>query len=172
MCCGTIRCGSLSQVGSWFDRESSPKPDFGGVLRQSAGAWTGTLPQGAPVANSTVEWSGVRWIMLIGPPPADATERQVLIAHEAWHRIQDQLGIPAVESSCAHLETERGRYLMRLELRALATAMRSRGAEVTTQEGASVLPASTTTSLAHAPPTTTSVTTMGPMPIRTQVEPA
>jgi hypothetical protein len=47
--------------------------------------------------------------------------------HEAWHRIQASIGLPAQEANAAHLETERGRYFMRLELRALATAMLSNG---------------------------------------------
>jgi hypothetical protein len=85
------------------------------------------LPQGVPIANTTVDWGGVRWIMVVGPLPEDATERRVLIAHEAWHRAQASIGLPMQSPNAAHLETERGRYLMRLELHALATAMLSNG---------------------------------------------
>lgn len=124
---GVSLCGPVIIIEPSTRAAFANQADFGGVLHQSDGDWTGTLPEGAPVANSTVEWSGVRWIMLMGPPPADQTERRVLIAHEAWRRVQDQIGLAAAASTCAHLETERGRYLIRLELRALATAMRSRG---------------------------------------------
>ena len=125
---GVSLCGPVIIVDPNTRAAFASQADFGGVLSQAGGDWTGTLPPGVPVANSTVEWSGVRWIMVMGPPPANETDRRVLIAHEAWRRIQDQIGLPAATSTCAHLETERGRYLMRLELRALATAMRSRGA--------------------------------------------
>jgi len=92
-----------------------------------AGGWVGTLPARVPVANTTVDWGGVRWIMVVGPLPEDATARRVLVAHEAWHRVQTSIGFPMQNVNPAHLETERGRYLMRLELRALATAMLSNG---------------------------------------------
>jgi hypothetical protein len=65
--------------------------------------------------------------MVLSPLPEDAAERRVLLAHEAWHRVQADIGMPAQEGANAHLATERGRTLMRLELRALATALRSRG---------------------------------------------
>lgn len=91
----------------------------------STGGWVGVLPAGVPVANTTVEWGGVRWIMVLGPLPEDAAQRRVLVMHEAWHRAQDSIGLPMQNANAAHLETERGRYLLRLELRALATAMLS-----------------------------------------------
>ncbi len=49
-----------------------------------------------------------------------------MLAHEAWHRVQDSIGLPQAPSTCAHLESEQGRYLLRLEMRALSVAMRSR----------------------------------------------
>jgi len=79
-----------------------------------------------PIANATVNWDGVQWIMVMAPLPQDAIERRVLIAHEAWHRAQNSLNLAARNVDAPHLETERGRILMRLELRALSTAMRSR----------------------------------------------
>jgi hypothetical protein len=98
------------------------------MLAQWGDGWVGTLPQGVPAANTTVQWSGVRWVMVLGPLPQDAEQRRVLVAHEAWHRVQEQIGLGAQRSDCAHLESERGRYFMRLELRALASALRSRAA--------------------------------------------
>jgi len=102
--------------------------DDAGVLSLTAdGGWAGVLPEGAPIANTTVNWGGVRWIMVVGPLPEDATARRVLIMHEAWHRLQESIGLPMHNVNAAHLETERGRHLMRLELRALSTAMMSSG---------------------------------------------
>jgi hypothetical protein len=65
--------------------------------------------------------------MVVGPLPEDATERRVLVAHEAWHRIHASINLPMQNVNAEHLETERGRYLMRLELRALSTAVLSNG---------------------------------------------
>ncbi len=120
-------CGPLIVVDPATHRVWASQADDGRLLTSlNDGGWTGVLPQGVPVANTTVTWSGVRWIMLIGPLPQDATQRRVLVAHEAWHRIQEQIALALQPSDAAHLETERGRYFMRLELRALATALRSR----------------------------------------------
>src|SRR5262245_32217662 len=120
-------CGPLLVVNPATRAVWASQADSGGVLTAlSDGGWRGVLPQGVPVANTTVTWSGVRWIMVVGPLPEDAAQRRVLVAHEAWHRIQEQIALAAQASDATHLESERGRYFMRLELRALSTALRSR----------------------------------------------
>lgn len=124
---GADLCGPLIIVDPATRQAWASQTDYEGVLQPGGGGWTGVLPAGVPVANSSVEWSGVRWIMLLAPLPDDAEQRRVLIAHEAWHRAQAAIGLAAQGSDASHLETERGRYFMRLELRALATAMLSRG---------------------------------------------
>lgn len=102
--------------------------DNTGVLNDYGAGWVGTLPADVLVANTAVDWAGKRWTMLLAPLPDDAIERRVLLAHEAWHRIQPQLGLDGQRSADAlHLDEERGRVLLRLEYRALATALRSRG---------------------------------------------
>ena len=124
----TSLCGPLIVVDGRTREVWATQRDNTGVLTLTPdGGWVGTLPAGVPVANTTVDWGGVRWIMVVGPLPEDATARRVLVAHEAWHRVQTSIGLPMQNVNAAHLETERGRYLMRLELRALATAMLSNG---------------------------------------------
>lgn len=124
----TSLCGPLLVVDANTRQVWATQRDNLGVLTLTAGGgWVGTLPQGVPVANTTVEWAGVQWIMVIGPLPEDATARRVLIAHESWHRVQNSIGFPMQDALAAHLESERGRYLLRLEMRALSTAMLSNG---------------------------------------------
>lgn len=124
---GATLCGPVIVVDPASRAVWASDQDQEGILDSNGDGWTGVLPAGVPIANTSVEWAGVRWIMLMGPLPANQTDRRVLVAHEAWHRVQDQIGLAAADCSCAHLETERGRTLMRAEMRALATALRSRG---------------------------------------------
>lgn len=120
-------CGPLLAVDPATRSAWASQADEGGVLRPASdGGWVGVLPQDVPVANTAVTWSGVRWIMVMAPLPGDATQRRVLVAHEAWHRIQEQIALAARSAEALHLETERGRYFLRLEMRALAVALRSR----------------------------------------------
>ena len=124
---GVDLCGPLMVVDPATRRVWTSIPDSAGLLQQSGGGWVGGLPVGVTAANTTTEWAGVRWIQVLEPLPADETHRRVLLAHEAWHRAQAQLGLAAQPSNCAHLDSERARLLMRLEFRALGTAMRSNG---------------------------------------------
>lgn len=55
----------------------------------------------------------------------DPYSQVALITHEAFHRIQDALDLSASDQPNAHLDTENGRLWFRLELRALARALRS-----------------------------------------------
>jgi hypothetical protein len=124
---GVSLCGSLIVADPTTRAVWAAQPDAQNVLQRAGAGWMGVLPAGAPIANASVEWGGVRWIMVVAPLPADRTDLRVLVAHEAWHRAQDALGLPQRPSDCGHLETEEGRHLLRLEFRALSTALRSRG---------------------------------------------
>ena len=120
-------CGPLLVVNPETRSAWASQADAGGVLRRAnEGGWVGVLPPDVPVANSAVTWSSTRWIMVMAPLPQDATQRRVLVAHEAWHRIQEQIALAGRTADASHLETERGRYFLRLEMRALAVALRSR----------------------------------------------
>jgi hypothetical protein len=124
---GVSLCGPLLVADPATRAVWASDPDHEGRLTPSGEGWIGTLPAGLGIANTGLDWAGQRWIMVVAPLPADAVERRVLLAHEAWHRVQDQIGFAAREHPNAHLTTERGRVLLRLEMRALATALRSRG---------------------------------------------
>jgi hypothetical protein len=124
---GADLCGPLMVVDPATRRVWTSQRDAAGLLQPAGAGWIGGLPVGVPVANTTIEWAGVRWIQLLAPLPADPTHRRVLLAHEAWHRVQLAIGLAAQPSDCAHLERERARTLMRLEFRALGTALRSSG---------------------------------------------
>jgi hypothetical protein len=124
---GVSLCGPLLVVDPASRAAWASAPDGLRVFRSTGAGWMGTLPDGVPIANTTVEWAGQRWIMVVAPLPQSAEDRRVLVAHEAWHRAQRELGLTPRDAANAHLETERGRYWMRLELRALGAALRSNG---------------------------------------------
>ncbi|HWA00743.1 MAG TPA: hypothetical protein VG841_10565 [Caulobacterales bacterium] len=124
---GLSLCGPLLVVEGAPRAAWANQQDAAGVLTRDGAGWRGVLPDGIPVANTSIEWGGQRWIMVVAPLPEDDVELRVLVAHEAWHRIQSALGLAAQNSTCAHLETERGRYLLRLELRALRQALQASG---------------------------------------------
>lgn len=124
---GVSLCGPLMVADPVTRRVWTSDPDELGVLEQSGLGWVGALPPEVAVANTTLDWAGVRWIQVMAPLPADRDERRVLLAHEAWHRAQTAVGLAAQPSNAAHLEEERARVLMRLEFRALGIALRSAG---------------------------------------------
>ncbi len=84
---------------------------------------TTTVPDSIGIANTGVDWDGQRWTMVMWPLPQGVIPRRALLAHESFHRIQQDLGLPANNPSNAHLDTADGRALLRLEWRALARAL-------------------------------------------------
>jgi len=98
--------------------------DSGGLLVQNGIVWTGTLLPEVQIANTSLEWSGVRWTMVIWSALSGSVyDRGKLLMHESLHRIQPELGFPAESPANAHLDGEQGRIWLRLEMRALAEAM-------------------------------------------------
>src|SRR5262249_14279429 len=96
-------------------------------LKSSGDVFAGKLPAQVNVANTAVEWAGVKWTMVIWPLPADQFDRAGLMLHELWHRIQDQIGFHGAESANNHLDSMEGRVWLQLEWRALDSALNSRG---------------------------------------------
>ncbi len=105
------------------------RADPEGRLKREGEVWVGTLPDSESVANTATDWSGGRWTMLIWPLPEDQDRRASLMLHELFHRVQDDLGLPAANPDNAHLDEMAGRLWLRLELEALRAALESEGQE-------------------------------------------
>lgn len=106
----------------------SAVPDSAGVLRREGAFYSGKLPDAVPVANTGINWSGVRWAMVLVPLPADSVERGILLMHESWHAVQAKVGIPMVTPDNPHLEMAAGRTWLKVEGRALSQALSTNGA--------------------------------------------
>ncbi len=98
------------------------------VLTRDGDVFVGRLPAQVNVANTAVEWAGVKWSMIIFQALSeDRYQRANLMAHESWHRIQDELGFPSSGAANNHLDSRDGRVWLQLEWRALAAALNGRG---------------------------------------------
>lgn len=122
---GRDLCGPILLVDPVDRAVVANQADAGGVLKPSGDMFVGVLPASAILANTPVEWSGLRWTELLWPMPGDADQRQVTLAHELFHRIQPELGLSRPDGGNEHLDTLEGRYLLQLEWRALEKALRA-----------------------------------------------
>ncbi len=102
-------------VANQLDRE--------GRLIEQDGVFVGALSEKENIANTSMQWANVKWTMVVWPLPNDENDRAALMAHELWHRIQGDLGLPASNPANFHLDTADGRIWLRLEWRALAAAL-------------------------------------------------
>jgi hypothetical protein len=87
------------------------------------GCFIGTIPDTIGVANTATNFAGVKWTMVMWPIVEAPSARGRLLMHELYHRIQDDLGLPAANPSNNQLDTHDGRLFLRLEWRALAAAL-------------------------------------------------
>jgi hypothetical protein len=100
------------------------QPDKMHFLHKQGSIWAGVLPDDMGIANTAVQWGGVRWTMVMWNALAGPQAIRVqLMMHECWHRVQGSLGLPPKQEPNAHLDTHDGRYWLRLEWRALAAAL-------------------------------------------------
>jgi hypothetical protein len=123
---GVSLCGPIMFV----DRNSrfivANQADAKGALIAEGGVFTGSLPADQNAANTAGEWSGVHWTQILWPLPDELRARDTLIAHELFHRIQGQLGLPQLKGGDnRQLDTLDGRYYLQLEWRALARALQA-----------------------------------------------
>lgn len=122
---------SLAGPILWVDMASqlliADRADPAGVLKPAGAVFVAPIPPDMMLANTAVDWGGLRWTMVIGPLPEDAGSRARLLMHESFHRIQDQLGIPTSAATNSHLEHTNARIDLRLEWRALRAALSASG---------------------------------------------
>jgi hypothetical protein len=102
------------------------QPDEQGKLAEREGVFVGTLPLEVGIANTALDWAGVRWTMVMWPLPSERFARVTLLLHEAFHRVQPSLPHAGGSELAPHLDQEAGRVWLRLEMRALARALRTR----------------------------------------------
>ena len=119
---GHSLCGPMMLVDPASRAIVANHADGLGALSRDGKVWVGTLPDRVTMANSPTSWAGLYWTQILWPPP-DGASRQVMIAHELFHRIQPDLGIVLGDGDNAHLDTLDGRYWLQLEWRALASGL-------------------------------------------------
>lgn len=121
---GISTCGPILFVDPTTHVVIASKADANGKLKTSGhGTFSGTMPKEQPVANTSVGWSGTRWIEVLWPLPTDTAKRRTLLAHESYHFIQDQVIPISRHGDNSQLDVLYGRYTLRLEWRALAAAL-------------------------------------------------
>jgi hypothetical protein len=130
--------GALWGVELWgpvvlFDRQSrkaiANEPDAAGTFTHEGPVWVGLAPKELAPANTSQSWGGRDWVTVLLPLPDDAYLRLKLLVHESFHRVQKKLGLGAKDAMNTHLDREDGRLWLRMELRAVAQALRTQGAE-------------------------------------------
>ena len=101
------------------------EPDSAGLFQPCGSLYAGHLPDKVLTANTATTWGGRTWAMILLPLPNDPTDRTVLLAHELFHCAQPRLHFTSHGGDNAHLDSETGRVLLRLELEALRAALRA-----------------------------------------------
>lgn len=86
-------------------------------------AFVTTLPANQYVANTSFPWGNRTWTMVALPLPKDRYARTDLVMHESFHREQQALGLRQADALNNHLDMRPGRTWLRLEYRALSSAL-------------------------------------------------
>ena len=120
---GVLLCGPIMFVDPQSRSIAASHADGESRLTEQSGIFVGTLPIEINPANTAMTWAGVRWTMVQWPLPLSPTARARLMMHELFHRIQNDLDLPALSPANAHLGTLEGRVWLRLEWRALQQAL-------------------------------------------------
>lgn len=124
---GFSLCGPMLLVDPVTRLVVANQRDPDNQLKSNGQSFVGKLPEQINIANTALDWSGTRWTMIVLPLPEANDRRVVLMAHEMWHRIQGDLGLPASGAANNHLDTRDGRFWLQLEWRALEAALKATG---------------------------------------------
>lgn len=101
----------------------SNNPDLNNVLKLDHDIYQGRLSDDINIANTSVQWGGKVWAMIMLPLPDDKYERVNLSVHELFHTAQTSLGFAQNNNESKHLDQKEGRIFLRMELEALKKAI-------------------------------------------------
>jgi hypothetical protein len=94
---GRPLCGPILLVDPLDRALIANQADAGGAPAPRDGVFVGTLPAGAMLANTRVEWSGQAWTQLLWPLPMEPALLRVFVVHALFHRVQPDLGLARSE---------------------------------------------------------------------------
>jgi hypothetical protein len=120
-------CGAIVLVQPSTRAALANRPDPEGKFQKRGEVFGGVFPEQFTPSNTSIRWGDQDWATVMLPLPADPFQRLALVAHESFHRIQNGLGLGASDAADPDLDTEAGRLWLRLELRAMARALRGDG---------------------------------------------
>jgi hypothetical protein len=120
-------CGPIVLVNPSTRAAIANFPDPDGKFQKEGDVFLGVFPEQFTPSNTAVQWGAQQWATVMLPLPSDRFRSLSLLAHESFHRIQEDLGLSSSDAANVHLDTKAGRLWLRLELRALARALRSQG---------------------------------------------
>lgn len=127
---GRTLCGPMIFFDPRTRMAVANQGDREGRLVQKGDVFAGRVPDEVNCANTAIEWAGVRWSMIFWPYLGDDRfDRDRLMTHESFHRIQNELGLPMSNPANNHLDSMPGRLWLQLEWRALAHALASKEKE-------------------------------------------
>jgi hypothetical protein len=124
---GVEICGPILFGDTATNDVVANQPDKQGLLKQNGSVWQDRLPKEMRLANTALEWGGVRWTTVMWPLPADTRARAQLLGHECFHRIQPSIHLPSNDVMNGHMDSMQGRIWMLLEWRALERALGESG---------------------------------------------
>lgn len=124
--------GPIMFVDSQTKQIVASSPDKFEHLNSADGVYVGTLPDDFIVANTSLEWNGVNWtvVMWQAVSHSDFYSRNKLLLHESWHRVQKDIGIQPVTTNNFHLDKQQGAILIKLEFMVLKEALSTQGDEM------------------------------------------
>ena len=125
---GRSVCGPILFVDPQTRLVVANQSDREGLLVRKDDVFVGRLPDKQPLANTSLNWGGVKWAMILWPfLTSDKFQRVKLMIHESYHRIQNDLGFPVRGANNSHLDSQYGRIWLQLEWSALRQALISKG---------------------------------------------
>jgi len=80
----------------------------GSPLQQGGATLSGAFPDRAPIAKTAVRLNGRNWTTLLAHRRDAGPSVPILLIHETWRRIQDQIGLPAVNADQDQLAVKEG----------------------------------------------------------------
>jgi len=104
--------------------------DLLGKLKKEKNVFIGKLSEQDGIANTSTEWAGKRWMMILWPSLSNNNlERTNLMMHELYHCVQKKIGMEMKSEMNNHLDEMQARIWLTMEWNALEKAVFSKGKE-------------------------------------------